>query len=163
MTRQEILKVSAGIKDILVSNGKTLSTAESCTSGQIASLLTAVSGSSGYFQGGMIAYQNELKSRFLDVSATDIDKYDVVSRQVAEQMVAGACRLFKTDFAIASTGYADTGNGTIPAGTIWIAWGSASDARTFCLTEDNGREANTRNAAENALLRMLEYLTDFFS
>ncbi len=78
-------------------------------------------------------------------------------------MVTGACSLFKTDFAIASTGYADTGNGTIPAGTIWIAWGSAGDVRTYCLTEDNGREANTRNAAEIALLRMRDYLTDFFS
>ena len=146
------------IHDILISSGRTVSTAESCTSGQIAALLTSVSGSSSYFQGGIVAYQNGIKTRFLGVSADDIVRYDVVSRQVAVQMVSGACSLFGTDYAIASTGYAEGGNGEIPSGTIWIACGTATDIRALCLTEDTGRNENTRRAASAALRMFLEYL-----
>ena len=146
------------IHDILTSLGRTVSTAESCTSGQIAALLTSVSGSSAYYQGGIIAYQNDVKTRFLGVSQEDIGKYDVVSRQVAEQMVRGACRLFGTDYAIASTGYADGGNGAIPSGTIWVACGTVTDVRSICLTVDSGRNENTRNAALSALRIFLDFL-----
>ena len=160
MTDNVTSAIVAGIRDIACSKGYTVSTAESCTSGQIAALLTSASGSSGYFQGGITAYQNELKIKFLEVSESDIAKYDVVSRQVAEQMVRGACRLFGTTFAISSTGYADTGNGTIPSGTIWIAWGSENDIHSCCQTTDNGREANTRNAAILAVSKFLDYLKE---
>ncbi len=153
------LETATRIRDIAVKNGKTVSTAESCTSGQIAALLTSVSGSSNYFQGGLVAYQDSVKIKFLSVSEDDIRKYDVVSRQVAEQMVRGACRLFGTDYALASTGYADGGNGTIPSGTIWIAWGSAEDVYSLCLTDDNGRTANTHNAALCAIGKFLDYIS----
>ena len=93
------------IQERMLSRGLTLSTAESCTGGGMAAALTSVDGSSGYFQGGLVAYQNELKERFLGVSEADILRYDVVSRPVAEQMVRGACALFHTHCAIASTGY----------------------------------------------------------
>ena len=158
MTHEEVLDISAGIRDIAVSAGRTVSTAESCTSGRISALLTSVSGSSEYYQGGMTAYQNSLKIQFLGVSPSDIDRYNVVSRQVAEQMVRGACRLFHTDYAIASTGYAEGGTPSIPSGTIWIAWGTPSDVRSLCLTGDCGRENNTANAAETALMEFLSYL-----
>ena len=90
-----------------------LSTAESCTGGRIASSLTAVPGSSAYFIGSVVAYQNEVKERLLDVDSDDIDKYEVVSREVAISMVKGACRLFSSDYALASTGCAgpDGGDG----------------------------------------------------
>ena len=63
----------------MLAHGLTLSVAESCTGGGIAAALTSVSGSSGYFQGGLVAYQNELKVKFLGVSDSDIELYDVVS------------------------------------------------------------------------------------
>lgn len=157
MTHDEILALSAEIRDTMTAHGRTVSTAESCTSGQISALLTAVSGSSGYFQGGITAYQNHLKTKFLGVSATDIEKYDVVSRQVVEQMVRGACRMFGTDYALASTGYADTGTDRIPSGTIWIAWGSCSEVHSLCLQNDCGREENTRAAAEMAVCEFAEW------
>ena len=159
---QTILEISAQIRDIMVRSGKTASTAESCTSGQIAALLTSVSGSSDYFQGGLTAYQNSVKTRFLGVNPQDIRKYDVVSRQVAEQMVRGACRMFGTDYALSSTGYAEGGNGTIPAGTIWIAWGSEDDVHSLCTTTDNGRNENTRNASESALRAFLDYIRQIY-
>ena len=89
----------------------TLSTAESCTGGRIAAAITAHSGASRYFQGGLVAYQNEVKEQLLGVPSEMIDRYGVVSRQVAEQMVRGACTLFHTDYALASTGYAEPWQG----------------------------------------------------
>lgn len=146
------------IKEILVSRQMTLSTAESCTGGMVASILTSVPGASGYFQGGIVAYQNEVKVGQLDVSADDIAKYDVVSRQVVEQMVKGACRKFGTSYALASTGYADKGNEKVPDGTIWIGWGTASEVYAECLHLDGTRDANTAFAARRLLERFLDYL-----
>lgn len=147
---------SRAILELMVVRGKTVSTAESCTSGRIAASLTSISGASDYFQGGIVCYQDELKIRFLGVSADDIRKYDVVSRQVVEQMVRGACKLFHTDYALASTGYAGGGMNGIPDGTIWIGWGSADDVHSLMLTGDNGREANTQNATERVLEEFLK-------
>lgn len=153
------IALSEAIHDLMTSRGLTLSTAESCTSGRIAAILTSVSGASDYFQGALVAYQDDVKTKWLGVDPQTIATYDVVSRQVAEQMVKGACQLFGTDMALASTGYAGGGTDTIPSGTIWIAWGRADDVHSLCLHEDCGREANTANAAQTAVRKLLEYLS----
>ena len=150
--------IAEQILRLMVAKGRTLSTAESCTSGRIAACLTQVSGASDYFQGGLVAYQDELKEKFLGVSPLDIARYDVVSRPVVEQMVKGACALFHSDYALASTGYAGTGANGIPSGTIWIGWGSAHDVHSMCLTLDEGREANTANATREVLCQFLRYI-----
>ncbi len=147
--------IAEDIKNILTRRHQTLSTAESCTSGLIAAALTGVSGASGYFQGGIVAYQDDVKVKELGVSAEDIRAYDVVSREVVEQMVRGACRKFGTDYALASTGYADVGNDRVPGGTIWIGWGSAESAHSMCLHLDGSREENTRRAVEAVLQEFL--------
>lgn len=121
MNSEPLHALCQAIRDLMLARGLTLSCAESCTGGGVAAALTSVDGSSGYFQGGLVAYQNELKERFLGVSEADIRQFDVVSRPVVEQMVKGACALFHTDCALASTGYAGEGNGRIASGTIWIA------------------------------------------
>ena len=144
----------------MVKAGKTLSTAESCTSGRIAASLTQVSGASDYFQGGLVAYQDSLKVRFLNVCQEDIDAYDVVSQPVVEQMVRGACRLFHSDYAIASTGYAGAGANGIPSGTIWIGWGSPQEVHSVCLTLDEGRELNTAHATTHALNSFLRFISN---
>lgn len=143
---------------LMVERKNTVSTAESCTSGRIAASLTQISGASDYFQGGIVCYQDELKEKFLGVKADDIKKYDVVSKQVVEQMVKGACELFHTDYALASTGYAGGGMNGIPDGTIWIGWGSKDDVHSLMLTENAGRESNTENAAYQVLANFLEYI-----
>ena len=157
---REAEEVCSVIHEILITQGKTLSTAESCTSGRIAAEITSVSGSSAYFQGGLIAYQNEVKIKMLRVKAEIIDTYDVVSEEVAREMVRGACRLFGTDYAIASTGYAGPSGGTesIPVGTIWIACGSVDNMKTKCLTGDLGRVQNVERATTEALKLMLDFL-----
>lgn len=143
---------------LMVERGKTVSTAESCTSGRIAASLTQISGASDYFQGGIVCYQDELKVRFLNVSPEDIQTYDVVSQPVVEQMVRGACELFHTDYALASTGYAGGGMNGIPDGTIWIAWGTKDDVHSLLLATDLGREQNTENATLQALSSFLNYI-----
>ena len=134
----------------------TLSTAESCTGGRIAAAITAHSGASCYFQGGLVAYQNEVKEQLLGVPSEMIDRYGVVSRQVAEQMVRGACTLFHTDYALASTGYAEPWQGHDVE--IWVAWGSADDVHSLCLTEDFGRVKNVEIATQCVLDEFNKYL-----
>ena len=146
------------IQQLMVKRGLTLATAESCTSGGIAREITKVSGSSDYFQGGLVAYQDRLKTQYLGVSAEDIAKYDVVSEPVVRQMVRGACKMFQTDYAIASTGYAGDGCNGIPSGTIWIAWGTPDNICTKCLTQNINRETNTDNAIKEALKGLLREL-----
>lgn len=151
MNSEPLHALCQAIQGLMLARGLTLSCAESCTGGGVAAALTSVDGSSGYFQGGLVAYQNELKERFLGVSEADIRQFDVVSRPVVEQMVKGACALFHTDCALATTGYAGEGNGRIASGTIWIAWGTAAQVRSLCLVADEGREANTAHAVRQVL------------
>ncbi|MDE6000396.1 MAG: CinA family protein [Bacteroidaceae bacterium] len=135
---------------------RTVATAESCTGGRIAAAITARSGASRYFMGGLVAYQDEVKERMLGVPREMIEQCGVVSRQVAEQMVRGACRLFGTDCALASTGYAEEWEGH--AVEIWVAWGTAEEVHSMCLREDFGRVRNVEVAAQCVLERFEEYL-----
>lgn len=158
-TEREQAKATAmEIQERLIKAGRTLATAESCTSGRIAALLTTISGASGYFQGGLVAYQDRIKTQYLGVDADVIEEHDVVSQPVVEQMVRGACGMFKTDYALASTGYAGEGNERIPSGTIWLAWGSRDKVHSTCLTTNIDRETNTQNAVHEVLKRFLEFL-----
>ena len=134
----------------------TLSTAESCTGGRIAAAITAHSGASNYFRGGLVAYQNDVKEEMLGVPHEMIATYGVVSRQVAEQMVKGACRLFHSDYALASTGYAEAWEGHDVE--IWVAWGSEHDVHSICLTEDFGRVKNVELATQCVLDEFNKYL-----
>lgn len=153
-------QLAKDIQRLLTNRHQTLATAESCTGGRIASALTAVAGSSAYFQGGLVAYQNEVKVKQLGVSAQTIDEHDVVSCEVAEEMVLGACRLFGTDYAIATTGYAGPGGGTpdIPTGTIWIAAGNVEQMETLCLHLSGSRVENLKKATDEALQLLLNLL-----
>lgn len=142
----------------LLQRGETLATAESCTSGRVAATLTTLSGASGYFQGGLVAYQDRLKTAFLGVEEETITEHDVVSQPVVEQMVKGACRLFSTTYALASTGYADQGSERVPGGTIWLAWGRADDVHSRVLHLSKTREENTDTAVRVLLHEFSKYL-----
>jgi nicotinamide-nucleotide amidase len=122
----------------LLTSGKgSLSTAESCTGGQIAHLITSVPGSSDYYKGSVIAYDNTVKSRLLGVKEESVRKYGAVSEEVVKEMAEGARKLFKTDFAVATSGIAGPDGGTEakPVGTLWIAVASekgiAAEKRIF--------------------------------
>ncbi len=148
------------IQHILSERHQTLSTAESCTGGRIASAITAIAGSSAYFQGSIVAYQNEVKTQLLHVNPQTIEEHDVVSREVVCEMVRGACQLFGTDYAIATSGYAGPGGGSdkVAQGTIWVAFGSPDHIETMCQTEDYGRLENVGLATLSALTGFCSYL-----
>ena len=108
---------------LLRQQGKTIATAESCTGGKIAQMLTSVAGASDYFRGSVISYDTETKISVLGVDAKTIEKYTVVSASVASEMVLGIQKLMKTDYAIATTGNAGPSKGDADAevGTVFIA------------------------------------------
>lgn len=111
------------IGKILMAKNNTLSVAESCTGGKIAAEITKHPGVSSWFKGGMIPYKTELKTKLLGVPEAFIDKYNVVSIEVAEAMAEQACRVLDSDFAVATTGIAGPtqGDGIDEVGTVYIA------------------------------------------
>lgn len=109
--------------DILKEKGLTISTAESCTGGNIASLITSVSGSSTYYFGTIVSYNTSVKVNLLNVNQSDIDEFTVVSEQIAEQMAKGVRNQLKTDISISTTGVAGPNKGEDgkEVGTVWIS------------------------------------------
>lgn len=156
--------LSKEILFILYESGKTLSTAESCTSGKVAESITLMPGASAYFTGGIVAYSEEVKKSLLNVPEELIEEKSVVSEDVAIRMADGVCELLGTDYAIATTGFAGPGGGTIenPVGTIWIAAGKKGEMRTVKLTENDGRDINVTRATFRALQLLLEVLKEDF-
>ena len=112
------------IGQLLNKNNLTLATAESCTGGYLAHMITSVPGSSRYFKGSVIAYSNEVKTAQLGVSTEDLKQQGAVSEEVAKAMAEGIRKALNTDIAIATTGIAGPDGGTIekPIGTVWIAY-----------------------------------------
>lgn len=155
--------VSKEINEILWRNHKTLSTAESCTSGRVASVITAVPGASQYFKGGVVSYANEVKTNLLGVDAQVIEEQTPVCEEVARQMVKGALRVFNTDYAVSVTGFAgpggvENGKNAVLVGTIWIAVGNSERIETVMLEEDNGRDKNLASATSTAMHMLLDFL-----
>jgi PncC family amidohydrolase len=107
---------------ILKSQGLTLAVAESCTGGLLGGAVTAAAGSSAYFRGGVIAYDNGIKRDILGVPAEDLENYGAVSGPVVEAMAGGAAKLFRADCAISVSGIAGPGGGTDgkPVGLVFI-------------------------------------------
>ncbi len=111
------------IGNLLRKNKLTIATAESCTGGNIARLITSVAGSSEYFKGSVVAYSNEVKNKLLGVSADDLNTFGTVSQPIAEQMAKSAMQNLNTDIAVATSGIAGPAGGSPekPVGTVWIA------------------------------------------
>ena len=114
---------------MLTQQSKTISTAESCTGGKIAQMFTSVAGASHYFRGSVVCYATDTKISVLAVDAKTIEKYTVVSSEVAREMALGIQKLMKTDYAIATTGNAGPNKGDAAAevGTVFIALATPND------------------------------------
>jgi len=146
---------------IMLTCGKTLSSAESCTGGMVGMLITSVSGSSEWFRGGVIAYSNSLKSDLLNVPASLIEAEGAVSRETAMAMAVGVRELTGSDFSISATGVAGPGGGTQekPAGSVWMAVCS-SQAVFAELKRFTGKRDVVRRKAAHYLLAMLYALLE---
>ena len=142
---------------LLKEKNLSISTAESCTGGYLAHLITSISGASESYKGGIIAYSNEIKIDKLGVSETDLQEHGAVSQQVVEQMALGVCKAFNTEIAIATSGIAGPTGGTEekPIGTIWIAWAVNGKVSSELFHFTKNRENNIVRTSELAIIKLL--------
>ena len=154
-----LVALAEQLQGICLGRGLTVALAESCTGGLIASTITSVPGSSGYFLGGVVSYSNESKEAFLGVPAATLAAHGAVSAQVAKAMALGARARFAASLAVAITGIAGPDGGTDekPVGLTYVGLADAAGAevRRFTFDEDRAgnREAGTREALEWLIAR----------
>lgn len=154
--------LAGNIGQLLTRQGKTLGTAESCTGGNIAKLITENPGSSKYFRGSIVAYDNEVKSNLLGVAPYLIARHGAVSKEVAEAMVTGACKVLGTDFAVATTGIAGPDGGTAekPVGLVWIAVTDGKNVISKSYNFGNDRDRNITRSSQTALNMLRKLILD---
>lgn len=151
--------IEAALGRILSERGLTLAAAESCTGGEIAHLLTTVSGSSAYFLGSVTAYSAEVKVKVLGVPREVIEEKGIVSSEVAAAMANGARALFGSTFAVATTGWADaTGDEHEPAGTVWVGVSGPDGTVTERYQYKGDRKRNIERFAASALDTLRRYI-----
>ena len=137
-----------------------LATAESCTGGLIAHTITNISGSSEFFDRGVVSYSNESKMELLDVSEDLLIKYGAVSKEVADAMANGIRTKSKVDIGISTTGVAGPTGGTKekPVGLVYIAVSTKDDTRVEKFLFTGNRLQNKENTCESALEMLLDIL-----
>lgn len=145
------------IGNFLKKEQKTLATAESCTGGLIASLITDVSGSSSYFKGGVVSYTNEIKNKILGVKKETLEKYSAISKETAWEMAEGVQKLMQTDYAISVTGNA----GPLPSegkevGLVYFGIAIKNEIYTFEKHFLGTRNENKISIANMALKLFLD-------
>lgn len=132
------------VGQLLSEKNETVSTAESCTGGAVAKMITSVSGSSAYFEGSIVSYSNQIKIDQLQVEENTLNEYGAVSQQVVEQMAIGVRRNLNTQYGLATSGIAGPSGGTPekPVGTIWIATAGPNGVKSKKLNLGYSRERN---------------------
>ena len=153
-----LVALAERLQGICLGRGLTVALAESCTGGLVATTITDVAGSSGYFEGGVVAYSNDAKTALLDVPAATLDAHGAVSAQVAKAMATGAQARFGAALVASITGVAGPDGGTDekPVGLTYIglAHGASSEVRRFTFGGD--RTAVREGAARAALEWLIE-------
>ena len=157
----ELDALAVRLGELCRARGVTVTAAESCTGGGVASAITAVAGSSDYFETGYVTYANGAKTRLLGVPEALLAEHGAVSREVVEAMVIGACRDSGATLGVAISGVAGPGGGSAdkPVGTVWLAWGSAEEAESTCHRFPGDRAAVREQAVHEALVGLVRRLT----
>jgi nicotinamide-nucleotide amidase len=147
------LKIESAVVRRMTRQKQILALAESCTGGFIANQVTNVPGASKMFRGGIVAYSNAAKEKFLGVRSATLKKFGAVSENVAREMAEGAREKFGADFAIAVTGIAGPGGGTKskPVGTVFIALADAFETVVERKLNSYERETFKQLTAQQAL------------
>jgi nicotinamide-nucleotide amidase len=145
---------------LLLTKNKTLATAESCTGGYIAHLITSLPGSSAFYDGSVVSYANKVKTGVLGVKENTLEQEGAVSEAVVTEMVKGALQTIKTDYAIAVSGIMgpDGGSEDKPVGTVWIAVGNGQEQKARKFHFRFNRQRNIQLTAVNALNMMREFI-----
>jgi len=156
----EDLSLPQALLNLLKQQHKTMSTAESCTGGYIAHLITSISGSSHYFKGSVVSYANEVKMHTLGVNPDTLAANGAVSEPTVQEMVRGALAELDTDFAIATSGIMGPDGGTPekPVGTVWIAVGNRQNILTQKFSFRFDRQRNIELTATNALNLLRKFI-----
>lgn len=154
------MKIEERIGDLLRVRGWYLAVAESCTGGLLGDLITGVPGSSGYFIGGAIVYQNAMKRQLLGVREASLRRWGAVSPQVALEMAKGARVLTGADVALSITGIAGPTGGTPqkPVGLTYIGLAVAGERWVWRHVWEGDRAANKGSSARAALVHLAVYL-----
>ncbi|MFT7300446.1 MAG: nicotinamide-nucleotide amidase [Porticoccus sp.] len=153
--------LSAQLGAVLRSRQLTVTSAESCTGGGVASAITDISGSSQWFHAGFVTYADDVKEQLLGVSPETLMSEGAVSESVVRQMVKGAINAAGADIAVAVSGVAGPDGGTEdkPVGVVWFAWAMKNGVVTTLCTQFEGDRSAVRQAAvERALRGLVEML-----
>lgn len=153
-------KIEVLLSKILIEKKLTISTAESCTGGRIASRITKIEGASNYYMGSIVSYSNQAKTNILGVNPIDIETHGAVSSQVVKQMADGCLKTLNTNCAIAISGIAgpDGGSDDKPVGTTWISTRYNDKEITRLYQFGNNRSINIERAANAGILQMIEMI-----
>jgi nicotinamide-nucleotide amidase len=157
---EDDIPLEKAVLDIMQAKNLTLSTAESCTGGYIAHLITQHPGCSAVYAGGAVAYSYELKESILGVQESTLNTFGAVSEQTVVEMAAGAVKEFNTDYAVAVSGIAGPDGGTTdkPVGTVWIAVANRKDVQAKVFNFGNKRAQNIERSGIAALTMIIDRL-----
>jgi len=161
VTDTQLAEAGASLTESLERQGLIMTTAESCTGGWVAKILTDRAGSSAYVHSGLVTYSNEAKHDLLGVSGQSLADYGAVSEPVVREMVAGALAVTGADVAVAISGIAGPGGGSDdkPVGTVWFAWGkSPADTEAAVQIFEGDRDDVRRQAVLFALEAVRRFL-----
>jgi len=161
LVAKEDLAIEVIVGQLLREMGKTVASAESCTGGNIAHLVTRVPGSSAYFKGSVVAYANEIKENVLGVQSRTLETVGAVSEETVTEMVKGTIERLGVDYAVATSGIMgpDGGSEEKPVGTVWIAAGNKLKVETKLLKLRFDRERNIEVASVQALNFFRNFVT----
>lgn len=158
VVKQKEKSIERQVFDLLKEKGMTFASAESCTGGNIAHLITLIPGSSEVFRGGAVTYATPTKTKVLKVPKKTIDTDGVVSRRVVEAMAIGTRNLMEADFGVATTGVAGPSGGTDenPVGTVWIGVATPNGTVSERVNFGKGRRKVIRQATLEAYRLLYE-------
>ncbi|MDF1520996.1 MAG: CinA family protein [Brevefilum sp.] len=159
-SQRDLLRLSSRLGCLLNERGLSIATAESCTGGLLSHILTGVSGSSGYFIGGVVAYSNHIKEQFLGVSENTLIGFGAVSEQSAIEMAKGIAEKFNSSIGLSTTGIAGPSGGTPekPVGLVWIGFHINNETRAFECHFKGERNSIKADAVQEILTRLLNIL-----
>jgi nicotinamide-nucleotide amidase len=162
MSEQECRQLAERVGQSLMQAKASMVTAESCTGGWVACVVTAIPGSSQWFERGFVTYTNVSKQEMLDVAAQTLDRYGAVSEQTVREMASGALKHSHAQVSVAISGIAGPGGGSAdkPVGTVWLAWGKGEKIRTLQSLFSGDREQVREQAVKTALQGILDIIAD---
>lgn len=151
----ELETLAAKLGEALLARGSMLATAESCTGGWVAEAVTAIAGSSAWFDRGFVTYSNEAKQDMLGVRADSLAQHGAVSEAVVREMAAGVLAHSRADLVVAISGIAGPAGGSAekPVGTVWVAWATRAGAQRVQRFHFDGDRAAVRRQSVLAALQ----------